>query len=255
MTHRYTGHILASLLMLWSLSGNARADDLKLLAGGALKPALDQLLPEYERSTAQKVTAEYGSSGAVTNRVQSGAVADVAIVSPSQVESLQKQGLMQGGPKIDVAKIGIGVAVPKGASKPDLTSVEALKQALLAAPTIAYMDPAGGSPSGIYLASAIEKLGIAGQVKAKTHLFPSSTVLLGALAKGEVAIALTQLSEIIAEPTVGYAGPLPAEIQNTTFFAAGVVSTTKQPAAAKALAVYLASPAAREIFRGKGLGL
>ena len=123
---------------------------------------------------------------------------------------------------------------------------------MLAARSIAYPDPAGGGASGIYVASLLERLGIAGEMKPKTKLLPPTEVLYGSVASGDVEIGFNQISEILAQPTVELAGPLPSAIQNYTQFAPGIVTSNNQADAGRALVAFLSSPAAQTVLKAKG---
>jgi molybdate transport system substrate-binding protein len=123
---------------------------------------------------------------------------------------------------------------------------------MLAARSIIYPDPAGGGASGIYLASLLERLGIAGEMKPKTKLSPSAKVLYESVAGGDVEIGFNQISEVLAQPTVEFVGPLPSEIQNYTQFAPGIVTGSNQADAARALVAFLSSPAAKTVLKAKG---
>ena len=202
----------------------AGATEIKLLSASALHPAIDALIPEFEKSSGHKVTAAYGTAGAVADRVQKGEAADIVISSVPMIDRLQAQGKVVSGDRVIIAKVGVGAFVRKGAAKPDISSVDAFKRSMLAARSIAYPDPAGGGASGIYVASLLERLGIAVEMKPKTKLFPPTEVLYASVASGEVEIGFNQISEILAQPTVELAGPLPSAIQNYTQFAPGVVS-------------------------------
>jgi molybdate transport system substrate-binding protein len=142
--------------------------------------------------------------------------------------------------------------VRKGAAKPDISSVDAFKRSMLAARSIAYPDPAGGGASGIYVASLLERLGIAVEMKPKTKLFPPAEVLYSSVASGDVEIGFNQISEILAQPTVELAGPLPSAIQNYTQFAPGIVTGSSQTDAGRALVTFLSSPAAQTVLKAKG---
>jgi molybdate transport system substrate-binding protein len=123
---------------------------------------------------------------------------------------------------------------------------------MLAAKSIIYPDPAGGGASGIYMASLLERLGISGEMKPKTKLSPSAKVLYAAVASGDVEIGFNQISEVLAQPTVEFVGPLPSAIQNYTEFAPGIVTGSNQMAAARALVTFLTSPAAQTVLKAKG---
>jgi molybdate transport system substrate-binding protein len=142
--------------------------------------------------------------------------------------------------------------VRKGAAKPDISSADAFKRSMLAARSITYPDPAGGGASGIYMASLLERLGIAGQMKPKTKLSTSAKVLYASVASGDVEIGFNQISEVLAQPTVEFAGPLPSEIQNYTQFVPGIVTGSNQTEAARALVTFLTSPGAQTVLKAKG---
>ena len=140
----------------------------------------------------------------------------------------------------------------KGAAKPDISSADAFKRSMLAARSIAYPDPAGGGASGIYVASLLERLGIAAEMKPKTKLSSSAEVLYASVATGEVEIGFNQISENLVQPTVELAGPLPSAIQNYTQFVPGIVTGSSQTDAARALVTFLSSPAAKTVLKAKG---
>jgi ABC-type molybdate transport system substrate-binding protein len=168
------------------------------------------------------------------------------------IDQLQAQGKVVAGSRVNIAKVGVGVFVRKGAAKPDISSADAFKRSMLAARSIAYPDPAGGGASGIYVASLLERLGIAVEMKPKTKLFPPTEVLYASVASGEVEIGFNQISEILAQPTVQLAGPLPSAIQNYTQFAPGIVTGSSQTDAGRALVTFLSSPAAQIVLKAKG---
>jgi len=229
----------------------ARAAEIKLLCASALHPVIDALMPDFEKSSGHKVTVAYGTAGAVADSVQKGEAADIAISSVPMIDRLQAQGKVVAGDRVIIAKVGVGVFVRKGAMKPDLSSADAFKQSMLAARSIAYPDPAGGGASGIYVASLLERLGIAAEMKPKTKLSTLGT-LYASVASGEVEIGFNQVSEILAQPTVELAGPLPSAIQNYTQFAPGIVTGSSQTDAGRALVTFLSSPAAQTVLKTKG---
>jgi molybdate transport system substrate-binding protein len=245
----------ASCLLLFATGTVAGAAEIRVVSPASMQTAMDELVPEFEKSSGHKVMIAFGPVGAVADRIWKGEAADVAIVSRQQIEDLRKEGKIVEGSRVDLAKVGVGVAVRKGAAKPDLSSVEALKRALLDAKSIAYLDPASGAVSGTYVAGLLDRLGIAAQLKPKVKLItitPSATAF-EVLAKGDVALQFGQITEIIAAPGVDFAGPLPAEIQNYTVFAAGIVAGSKQQEAGTALIRFLSSPAAAAVMKTKGL--
>ena len=197
------------------------------------------------------MTVSYGTAGAVADRIQKGEAADIMINSVPMIDRLQAQGQIVAGSRVIVAKVGVGVFVRKGAVKPDISSTDAFKRAMLAARSIAYPDPAGGGASGIYVASLLERLGIAAEMKPKTRL-STLEALYASVASGDVEIGFNQISEILAQPTIELAGPLPPEIQNYTQFAPGIVTGSSQADAGRALVTFLYSPAAQAVLKAKG---
>jgi molybdate transport system substrate-binding protein len=245
-----------ALITVMRAGGAADAAEIRVLSSGSLKAALSQLLPDFQKSSGDTATIEYGPAGAIAGRIQQGDAADVVIVSRSQLQKLESTGKVVQGSLVDIAGISLGLAVRKGAPKPDISNVEAFKRTLLSARSIGYRDPTTGSTSGIYTASLLERLGIAQDLKPKLNLDRSEgdvpeNVFLG-VAKGEIEMQIGQITEIVISPGVDLAGPLPSEIQNTTLMAAGIITTSKAPAAAKALVSFISSPSAAAVLKASG---
>ncbi len=250
--------VAAAIFALAAASKPVAADaaEIRVLASGALKLALTRLAPAFEKSSGDTVSVAYGPAGSIANRVQAGEAADVAIVTASQLAELERQGKIVPGTAAPIAGIAIGVAVRKGAAKPDIGTVETFKRALLAARAIGYRDPATGSTSGTYTARMIEKLGIAQQMRPKTRLDRSDgdhpENVFQPLANGEIEMQIGQITEIVLAPGIELVGPLPPEIQNTTVLAAGILTTSKRPEPAKALINFLASPGTAASLQATG---
>ena len=243
---------LGTALFGITAGSTARAAEIKLLSAVALHPAFDVLIPDFEKSSGHKVTIAYGNAGAIMERFQKGEAADLMINAAPLIEQLRAQGKVVAGDRTIIAKVGVSAFVRKGATKPDMSSADALKRSMLAAKSIIYPDPAGGGASGIYMASLLERLGIAGEMKPKTKLSSSAQVLYASVANGDVEIGFNQISEVLAQPSVEFAGPLPSEIQNYTQFAPGLVAGSNQADAARALVTFLTSPAAKPVLKAKG---
>jgi len=245
--------IAISCAALLSIFNVAYAADIKVLGGSAVITVMEVLIPQFERASGHKVTADFdGAIGAMAKRIQGGEAADVVILSRQQIESLEKAGKVVPGSAVDLARLGVGLFVRKGARKPDISSVEAFKRTLLAAKSIGYNDPAAGAPVSLYLIGAFERLGIADEMQSKTVVFKQRSERFAAVARGDVEIGFNQISEILAVPEVESLGPLPPEIQNYTHFAAAVVFITKQPEAARQFVAFISSPTARSVMRAKG---
>ena len=234
----------------------AAAAEIRVLASGSLKGALSQLLPDFQKSSGNTATIEYDPAGAIAGRIQKDDAADVVIASRSQLQKLESNGKVVHGSLVDIAGSALGVAVRKGAAKPDISNVEAFKRALLSARSIGYRDPATGSTSGTYTAGMLERLGIAEDLKPKLRLdrtegdVPEN--VFQALARGEIEMQIGQITEIVIAPGVDLAGPLPSEIQNTTLMAAGIVATSQAPDVARAFIGFISSRSAAAVLKASG---
>jgi molybdate transport system substrate-binding protein len=232
----------------------AGATDIKVISPIALEYVMTPLVPEFERSSSHKVSISYGTAGQVTDRVQRDEPADVVMTTAPQIDSLQKLGKVVAGSRVDLAKVGIGVFVRKGMTRPDISSVEGFKRAMLAAKSIGHVDPALGVPVGIYVSGLWERLGIAAEMKAKTRLFQVAE-RFEHVAKGDVELGFNLIQEILAEPAVELVGPLPATIQNNTLYAAGIIASSKEQEAGKAMIRFISTPGALAIMKAKGFEL
>ena len=236
------------------LSVTASAAEVRVMISGGLSAAYKALVPEFEKATGHKVLTAYGPSmGTTTNaipvRLERGEPADVLIMVGYALEELARKGKVTAGTSVDLVKSPIGVAVKSGTPKPDISTPDALKRALLAVKTIAYSD----SASGVYVSTEMfGKLGIADEMKDKARKIPATPV--GEIvARGDAEIGFQQMSELIPVHGIDIVGPLPDELQKITVFSAGIASASREPEAGKALIKFLASPAARGEIVKSGL--
>jgi molybdate transport system substrate-binding protein len=242
--------LVAALL----LSGAARAAEVRVMISGGLSAAYNALVPQFERATGNKVLTAYGPSmgttvNAIPVRLERGEPADVLIMVGYALDDLIKQGKVLADSRVDLVKSPIGIAVKSGAPKPDISSADAVKRALLAAKSVAYSD----SASGVYVSTEMfQKLGIADAMKDKARKIPATPVA-EIVARGEAEIGFQQISEMLPIPGVDIVGQLPAELQKITVFSAGIAIVSKEPDAGKALIKYLASPEARDAIVKSGL--
>jgi len=252
MHTRLRGLSLAALaLALGAAVAPLAAAEIKVLTAGAMRGVLEALLPEFETSTGHKVALDNATAGALAKRIAGGEAFDLAIITPAVIDEAARRGKIA-GPRVDLAKVGIGVAVKEGAAAPDISTVEAFKQALLAAKSVAYIDPKAGGSSGIYFDGLIDRLGIGSDVRAKARLKAGGYVA-DLVASGEAELAVHQISEILPVKGVRLVGPLPAPVQNSTIYAAGLGAAAKDPAAAKALLDHLAGPSTTAVLHAKGM--
>ncbi len=204
---------LAMILAFVIFAAPALAAEIKVLSAGAFKPVVVALVPEFEKQTGHKVTIDNDTAGGLARRITGGEAFDLVVVPPGGIEPLVKAGKVVDGSAVRLARVAIGVAVKKGAPSPDISSVAAFQDALLKARAVAYIDPAAGGSSGIYLSELFVKLGIADRIKPKAVLVPGGLVA-ERLVNDQADIALHQISEILAVPGATLVGPIPREIQN-----------------------------------------
>jgi molybdate transport system substrate-binding protein len=248
------GAVLAtSIAIAQTLGSRAQGSEVSLLSALVMKPALTELVNPFERTTGHKLTIAYEAAGVVRTRIQSGEVVDVTIIQKPVVEALVREGKIAVASNVTLARSGVAVAVPQGQPKPDVSSVDSLKRALLAAKSVAYADPTLGHASGIHFRSVIERLGIANEVNAKAKYMKTSFAAF--IATDSAELSITQPMEILATPGYELAGWLPSELQDHERFtwAVGVTANAKEPVAAKALVQFLISPAAAAVIKAKGM--
>lgn len=242
-------HIFGALaLALVGQTGWTMAAELKVLTTPALTEVWHELAPKFE-ATGHKLTIVYAASGAIAKRVTDGEAADLLVSTPAGIDGLIKAGRVTDGTNTPLASSGMGVAVLKGAPKPDISTPEAFRRALLAAKAVAYTDPASGGASGVHMAKVLERLGIAGEVNAKAKLgrgIPVATFVV----KGEADLAIQQMPELLGVEVVG---PLPGDLQNVTTFAAGIPAASTQAEAAKTLIRFLQTPESAAVIKKHGL--
>jgi len=232
--------------------GPVSAAEVKVLTTGAFKPIVMALVPTFERQSGDTVVVVNDTAGALAWRVEGGEPFDLVVLTPQAMADLTQKGKVVAGSTIPLARVGVGVAVKEGAPRPDVGSVDAFKRALLDAPSVAMIDPAAGGSSGIYLAQLFERLGIADAVKPKAVLVPGGLVA-ERVVTGAAALAVHQISEILAVKGAALVGPLPAEIQNYTIYAGGIGAAARQPEAARDLLNLLAGETARRALTDKGM--
>jgi molybdate transport system substrate-binding protein len=249
---QFVSTIVATALT-FAMSQLAEGAELKVVSGGAFKQVLTALAAQYEKESGNTLNIAYQTVGQHLVLIRGGKEEfDVAVLTPEAVDSLAKEGKIVPGTRANLAKTGVGVVVKKGAPLPDISSVEAFKRTLLAAKSVAYIDPKAGGSSGIYVARLLERLGIAEQVNAKAVLIQGGAVAEH-VADGEAEIGIHQISEILPVAGTTLVGPLPAEIQNFTVYSAGVGVAAKDEAAARALVKFLSGPHALPIIKAKGM--
>ena len=237
-----------AVLGLPLLTTAAGAADVKLLGGNALNTVMEELGPQFEKATENKLLVTLGTSAQLKARIEGGEAFDAVLLTKAALDELATQGKVADSPRAAIARSGIGVAIRKGAAKPDLGTVEAFKRAMLDAKSIGYVDQ---TPTAAALKALFMKLGIADEIKSKIKVLSRQAAV--AVTNGDVEIGMTQISEILPYPGVELAGPLPPDIQTYTTFAAGISTTAKNAEAAAALIKFLTTPEAKAVIKAKGM--
>jgi molybdate transport system substrate-binding protein len=241
---------LITALML--LTGSAQAADITVLSAGAINSVAKVMTPAFEASTGNTVILRNDTVGGLVRRIAGGETFDVVMMSPAGLEELAKAGKVAPGSSIKLAQVGIGVGIKAGSSAPDISTVAAFRAMLLGARKVAYIDPASGGSSGIYLAKLFQTMGIADAMARKSVLV-NGGLAATAVVDGRADIVLQQASEVIAVPGITLVGPLPAEVQNLTTYAGAIAANSAVPDAARAFLATMAGPAARAVLVTKGM--
>jgi molybdate transport system substrate-binding protein len=239
---------IAALFMM-AQCHTAQSAEITVFSVLPLKPFLTEFGPEFERATGHKLTISYDVSAALKRQIDAGAAFDVALLLPALIDELVKQGRVAPGTSMDVSRAAVGVAIRKGASRPDIGSTAAFRRTLLDAKSIAYSSEGG---SGAYFKSVLDRLGIAAEVSSALKPMASSAVV-PAVAGGEVQLAVISPPAILADPGVELVGILPPELQNYVVYTAGISAASRDAGAGKALLAYLTTPKALAVMKAKGL--
>jgi molybdate transport system substrate-binding protein len=231
------------------MTGVANAADIKVLSTQATEEAYKELVPQFERASGHKVATVFTGTLDLQKRIGAGESHDLIIMAGPAIDDFIKSGKVVAGSRVDLAKSGVGVGVPAGAPKPNIGTVDALKQTLLAVKSIGYST----GPSGVYMVGLFQKLGVADAVKPKLKQTPTGVFVGTIIANREVEIGFQQVSELSQFPGVDYVGPLPKDVQETTVFSAGLQVGGKETEAAKALVKFITAPAAASAYTRRGL--
>jgi len=226
-----------------------QAAEIKVIAGGSMTAPLNQLSPEFEKATGHKLSIHFDSTPNIIARVNSGTPFDVVVVPVDVFKDAAAKARFAPGPTIDIARVGYGVIVRAGAPKPDISTPDAFKKAMLATPSVAFL-PA--SAAGAYITKVFERLGIAEEMKAKTKVQAAPGQIAQAVAKGDAEIGVFLFNVLIA-PGVDIVGPFPGELQQELVFTSAVGADAKEAEAAKALIDFLRSPAASAVLKAAGM--
>lgn len=245
--------LAAIAVFLIAQAGLVKAAEVKVFSTIGVQAALEELAPKFEQATGNKPNITWATAAILFKRVQAGETADLMVLTKQSLDALTKDNKATAGADAVFASSGMAVVVKKGAPKPDISTPDAFKQALINAKTIAYSDPAAGGASGVYFAKLLERMGIADQMKAKTRHPPPSGNSANLVVAGEADLAIQQEPEVMSVAGIDMVGPLPADLNNITAYAAGIGAGSQQADAATALIRFLHSPEAQAVFKAKGL--
>lgn len=242
-----------SVLLVLMAAGAANAAEIKVLSANGMRDVMEEVGPKFARTTNHKVAIEFGTIGVILQRIDSGERADVIIIPPVGTKRLLESGKGLANTEVVIAHSGIGVAVRKGAQKPDISTPELFRQALLDAKSVTYLDPAAGGTTGPHFLKVIERLGIADNVKAKAVLHRSGREAAQLVADGKAEIGINLAQELLPNPEVQVIGPLPGDLQLKLSFATVVLSGTRDLDASKELIAFLRTPEVAEVIKSKGM--
>ena len=241
---------MAAAAAIAAMATSVQAADIKVICSNGFQAVMHELGPQYERATGHKLVVSYGLAAVLGKEIEGGEAFDLTILAPPQIDALIRQGKIAADSRVVLARSGIGVMVRSGAPKPDISTVDAFKRALLDAKSIAF--PPQGQ-SGIYLTGLIERLGLTEALKTKMMPIANGPLTGETVAKGEAEIGITPIGELLAVKGVALVGPLPPQVQNYIVQTAGVSTTAVQGAAARDFLKFLMAPANVHVIAEKGM--
>jgi molybdate transport system substrate-binding protein len=229
--------------------GGSEPGKLEVFTTRSIATVLEKIGPDVERRIGRKLNVTTDVAARLVRRINAGEPFDFLVAAPSQIDELIKAGKIIPGTGTDLARSGIGVAVRSGRPKPDVSSVDAFKRALLRARSIAYLKE---GQSGVYVASALERLGLADAIRSKLTL-PETDIVSELVGRGEVELGIVVITQILTTRGIVLAGPLPSEIQSYITFTGGISAKSTSVDAARALMAFLRSPTAIRVMRSQGM--
>jgi len=244
--------LASGALLLAAGIDSAAAAEITVLSAGAMKSLVTELGEAFKQETGHTLSMTFDTAGAQSKRLAGGEPADVVVLTDVAIEQLADKKLVVAGSRADIARVGMGVCIREGAPRPDIATPDALKQTLLAAKSLVYLDPASGATSGIHFAGVLQRLGIAEAVKSKSILITTGYAA-EVVARGEAEMCVHQISEILPVKGVTLVGPLPRELQKVTIYSGGLAAKAAQPEAARAFLAFLTRPAFKPKLAAAGL--
>jgi molybdate transport system substrate-binding protein len=247
--HRLVSTVVALALVVLPATRTVAADEITVLCSNGLKAVVEDLAPKFESTTHHKLVVTYGLAASLEQRIKDGAAFDVAFLTPAVMDHLEADGRIARDTRATVARSGLALAIRTGTRRPDISTSDAFKRALLSAKSIAY---AKEGASGVLFAALIQQLGIAGDLQPRSRLTATGEAVSEAVVKGEVEFGVLPLSEILpvkGEEPVAF----PAEVQRYIVMVGGVNAASKHASAARELIKYVTAPAALPVLKAKGM--
>jgi molybdate transport system substrate-binding protein len=237
-------------MFLFANGAPAQAPAIRLLASNGVQGAVNEVIPQCERAIGHPLNAEFGTTATLKPRIEGGEAFDFTVLTSEAIDALIKEGKVAADSRANVARVGIGIGIRAGAAKPDVSTPDALKKALLNAKSITYAAAGAGRPPTDKM---LDRMGIADALKAKTLLLAGAEETSAAVRDGKAEILITLISEIVSAKGLELAGPLPKEFQTYVSFAAGVSPNAKNAEAAKSALKFLTGPKAAAAYKSKGM--
>jgi molybdate transport system substrate-binding protein len=251
---RHLGVTVATATLLFGLATHARAAaEIAVLAAAAIEQPFETVAHAFEHDTGTKVRVEFGSVGAIQNKLKAGAKPDLVILSSAAVAAADKDGTVLAGSRAVVGRAEIGVAIRHGTPAPDISTTDAFKRALLAAKSVSFTDPAGGGTAAIFVAGLFDRLGITDVLKKKALPFNTGREVIAAVLKGDAELGVGFTTEFVPVKGVEVVGPLPKEIEFVNEYSAFIPKASTAAEPARAFLAYLARPTSRDTFKAAGV--
>jgi molybdate transport system substrate-binding protein len=251
--HRSFALLLLSALPFLLPAAPAVAADLKVMGAGPVEGTFHDLMGAFTRETGHKVEGTFNTVGFLQAKLKAGEKPDILILSAAVMEEMDKSGALVAGTRIEIGRATSGFAVRAGAPAPDISTPDAMKTTLLAARSVAYVDPAGGGTTGIFFSGLLTRLGIADEINKKAFRPQRGSQVGDAVADGRAEIGNTNMSELVPNKGVKVIGPIPEPLGLVIAYVGAVASNSPNKDAARALLAVLTTPAAREKFKSAGL--
>jgi molybdate transport system substrate-binding protein len=241
---------LPAVFLMAAQTAAAQDTEIRVLCSNGIRAAVEKLLPEYEHSLGRSIKVQYGTSAGLKRSIEGGEPFDLVLLSQPVIADLIKEGKIAAGTGVDLASSGIGFAVRAGATKPDVSTTDAIKQTLQRSKSIGYVKEGAGTPAIINM---LNGLGISDDVQRKTVFEAGAEQSMASVAAGQVDIAFALISEIVPASGVQLAGPIPPEFQKRIIMSVGIASSTKNREAAGAIIKSLSSVASAATIKATGL--